>query len=1766
KSSQEFCRDLQETNAGGEVRTVSFDDRCQPVTETFRGVTTTRAFDGLGRVTSVRRSMGNHPSGDPIPDLLEETIYDDSSWFSGGGYWFRDTTQPSKAVRDQDGNLRFTYTDEYGRETLTETCGGLPAGSASVTAPSDLSCTCTVTADGQCSIKKRSTWRGYSVQGKEMATAPSFRAGQTVVASLSLLDAYGRVQTMQTPSHDGAYPPTWETTHHYLAPHRLVTVDPLLRVSVDEKTSMRLLQRRAGQVVGDHTLDRIGEAATVVTQDATRHFGYDGRGRPEDVWRDQQASIFQQNGAVVVSNHHEVSQYNDAGAVKLLIQADQTQIATQYDAFGRPVATSVNDGTTTTPLHTITYGTTAEGHLTERVTDRDDSWVETVTDGLGRVLMEHDSQGIVEHRFYDGPLVGNGGRRLRTVVHDGTRTLTTIETYDGLGDLVHLSTPHAGSTQFEHEGSGQLVAQVDADNVRTEYDYTWSGQLLEQRVGPYVLTRRTYDEMGRLQTEGTSDGLRTLTYDALDRVSHIARGTATPATVGISFVYDGVSNRVSQKTILPTALGMSIWNYHYDHWGRLVLQVNPDATVRKWTYDAQDRPRKYVDEEDYVQITHYDVSGLLIHEEALGRNTIDTAYTFGLRAGDPLIAHPNVDYHRIEYKTDAAGIETRTYFDGGGRPLVTVYPDGRQTEYSYDGSRVTTDQLVGPDGSTVVEQIDFTYDAQGRPATEVGPYDPAQTLRPTQSFTYTPAGRAQTLDREGETTTLVYDVNGMVEQEQFLGLTKTYSYKSGPGGVGVLMATHSLAPDASLTNQRVSTFGHDELGRPTSIVANDGFTTVTRTFTGHDAFDNPGLAAVTTSAALLSSSVDTTFGYDGRGRLTTRTHEINGDGILRTTTLAYFDNGVLQSQAGPAGPPVVFDYGPSFDHEVDNVRAGATTVFGIQDRDDVGRVTELNRTFGGPGSVESRTYDVMGRLEERAEVGMAPGVVDKVWTLTRDDRGLLTSSSQDHNGVIYDNAYTYDGGGRLVSETVGMTGETVNYTLDSAGRRLVTEVIDGATIVQQNLTYDGHGVLTKLDALDVIRDSWLGVTTNHDGAAFARDANGSVIGSTVGADSVTYIRDAFGLPIARQVGETLRVTHWHPLDPGGDPVEERLPGGQVIVFAPGPTATQRLTYNALGNLVESVTLDPNLTKSPMAEDGTERNSGTSFGVGAQPSPSVLSDDLFSFAGMQAVPGTDQLHMARHRVLDSTTGQFLSPDPAGMFGGFHRFLYANANPVSFADPMGLSAECTDPAQLVNHANVTVPQSTTGKGHEVSEQFPEGSNAGDLSIVRSERVYADDSAEDSESEGEKDAEKCEGQGCTAAGGGTDPEGQDATSTQPGAEAGEIQELEPGEADDATSTDDMGSDVASVPSKLNELLKTVDFGFGGEITVHANGEQGTFRNARHRKRVGKRAVRRAGKLLKKLDRLKKRYGEVMAEHGPLFLKSLMVGALESANPFQLWSVTKLFSGQGWREFKKQLSSPEGMKDFIVSMIPGGSVAAALGDLVTAVEEGGDDQATAAAVGALGQAMGGMFIDVAIGLGTAGLGTAKFLASGARKVARRVGKGRGRRGCRLQSFVAGTSVHAVDGTRSIEEVKRGDLVLARAPAVVHGPWVSLEDVSACVPRWVQGATLGLALAACDGDALAAEPLGEDAVVQAYDAREGDWDDTPVWALGEGAELLWDGHVLQKTGSDFWDKGAVTAHALERADAAWSLSAMMPVPEATDWVRVVGEDSRHERAADVLP
>lgn len=1734
----DYCRSHTETNALGEIRTLTFDQRCANTLDSFRGGSTTTQHDWLGRVEVRSVDPGTHPDGTALPVQRETFTYLDA--VPGNEVVDDDFTLPRRTMRDDFGKLTRTFTDEWDRTTLVEECVATAGDACDTSHP----------------IRKR--WTGYSTDGKEIAKSQGWFDGDIAVASRVTRDGYGRVIMNQKPASNDDAAVTWDTVYTYVLPHRDVVVDvvdaTLQRfVDVDDWSTLHRESFVDGVQTSLMELDAQGLAERIEEDGVARLQAFDPWGRLAEVRHEADAFVVDESDQLVPSSHVETFTYNDAGELIEHVRADGAKDVHDFDALGRRVSSAlwqqvaVGTWAPWTTLETVAYATGAQGHLqTTTTTQRGTTWQELTTDHLGRVLKEVDH---FDHETNRVPLgawpAGSGGTRLQIRTDHGSFTETSYENHDVFGHLVQTESPKEGTTTNTYDGQGNLLKTVNADGVTTAYDYAHDGTLLATKLGSWTLEERTFDELGRMVTEASSEGTKTFTYDFLDRVTREVLGDPATPTIERTWTYDGVSERVLTESVMPTSSGTSTWNHTYDAWGRLRTTTDPLGHVSEVQHDLLGRVRVDVDEEGYQRITRYDLTGSPVYEEALGSDVTTTSYIYYPHLSGPFSTI--FEGLRATVATDGEGVVTTTYEDGLGRLVSELRGDGSKLQRSYDGLYVSQEQIVASDG-TVLQQTDYDYDSDGNLDSITGPHDPADTgTKPVRTFGWTPGGQRDWVEASGERTDFGYGAtDGLLATETYAGLVREITYATAPSGTGYYAWSESLMPTSGTGDVRLIIYGVDDHGRVEQVDFTAPGESVTRTYSGFDAFGHPAAtSAETTAPGGATDLVETTFVYDGVGRMVQRGLEVNSGGS-DVTQIGYHANGAVAWLEGPSGVRVEYDYGATFDHEVDQVVQGTTTLFEVTDRDGVGRVTEVLRHFGGTGSVVTQSYDDMGRLSRRDEV--VNGVLQKEYVPTHDPLGQLTDVVQVHYGTTYEEAYTYDGNGYLTSEEhtdAGVNTATFTYVVDAAGKRTsTTEDLAGA-VTTAAVTYNAEGLIDEVGGNSVTYDDWWGVTANHDGTTFVRDATGAVRESTANGVTVRYIRDAQGLPVARDEAGAVRVTHWDPANPGLSPVEEELPSSETLVFAEGPSGTQRLLFDASGTLTQSVTKDPNAMRSSIAEDDVRVEVGSAFGMHAGARP--LADDILAFGGMQTLPGSDSLHVARHRVLDGATGQFLSLDPYGLMGGAYRTVFAKANPLKYSDAMGLAPDCEDPGELdLPSGNYNLPTTP----YEIPPAQLETSGASDLGNMGSMGPSVGDVASATFVSIQMNTAPMspvvgcmlgEGEACAG------PAGSDEGSTWKDNRSKRRKKRR--NRPTRRQRREAKHNAHNLPGNLEELEAAVN---DGQLTAQQI-QDAISQMIDYGDRKSKRLAKQL--LTNMWLGAKQGFWEDMTAISRIqdFFKKLDVNSLK----------------QAWRTLKQESQKPEFWTDLLMDITGLNDAKQFLKDVVTALDPKASKEARKAAGMALGKVAYGTLKDVAVTGATAGAGLVTRKAAG--KVAQKAME-LARKGCKGRCFVAGTQVVTPSGARAIEQLEPADLVVAAQTTAKPTAWQVLSPdpeppVAVCrvARRWRAAAVMpAMLLAACGLQAPDLPMPGEE--VEVFQPRSGTWTWQDGAELEPGDTYLNDGHLMRRTADAAEDLGRARRADLGTALAAWMSGAVLQAPRGDDWVWALGEEGGLVRADALAP
>ena len=769
-----------------------------------------------------------------------------------------------------------------------------------------------------------------------------------------------------------------------------------------------------------------------------------------------------------------LSSFTDAAGRKVRYEYDAAgRMTAWYDANGRRVVQNTYDSANRVVKQidlagrasTIAYG----------------SGLTRATDATGRTTTyRYDSRGRTTAIEYpDGSKVSRTYGANNTLASDEDGTYT----YDGAGHMASATSPDGHVTRMTWDGRGRMTSRTDPDGATTRWTYDAKGNLLTETSPASGTTTYTYDGMSRLTSATDADGVRE------------------------SYAWSG-ANLVAKTT----AAGKT--TYAWDAMGRKVAETDPAGHTRKWVYDAMGR---LVGERDAAgAYTAYQVDAMgfvLSTTDAAGRKTsfsYDGAYNIASMtdAAGGVTRYAYDAAGNLASRTDPGGAVWRYAYDKRDRLVAETNPLGAVTRYAYDerGNLVRTE---GPDGAVEEAAYDDTY---GVPTSYTDP------LGNTTSYTYNAMGcltatedplgaserivwepggrRASVVDGRGATTAYTYTDAGRVNSINEEGRAWSFAY-DGSG------AMESATDPAG----RVFSFTWDGAGNLTGLADSQG---VIASWT----YDGEGRILSETDAL----GAVTRFVYDARGNVV---REI--DALGNETAYEYDAFGAVTAVTDAAGNTVRCEY------DAAGNAVAVTDALGHRRTAAYDAAANLVRATDSLGNVTAYEYDAEGRMTARVRPDGAreTSEYDALGRLVRtvDASGLATEytwDARDNLTAVVDSAgtaetYEYDGAGNLTGATDSL-GRTASLEYDAWGREIGACDFDGSATTYE---YDVSGNLSReTDALGRAiaygwdaRNNLLSETREADGAvtAYEYDAVGNVTAATDAMGAVRrWAYDAVG--------------------------------------------------------------------------------------------------------------------------------------------------------------------------------------------------------------------------------------------------------------------------------------------------------------------------------------------------------------------------------------------------------------------------------------------------------------------------------------------------------------------------------------------------------------------------------------------------------------------------------------------------------------------------------
>ena len=466
-------------------------------------------------------------------------------------------------------------------------------------------------------------------------------------------------------------------------------------------------------------------------------------------------------------------------------------------------------------------------------------------------------------------------------------------------------------------------------------------------------------------------------------------------------------------------------------------------------------------------------------------------------------------------------------------------------------------------------------------------------------------------------------------------------------------------------NNAVTTYGYDNMGRPTSTTA--GGETITNTY---------ALTGLVRSEA--NSAVTTLYTYDALGRMkkettgsTVKDYDYN-IGDTRTmlkitvnntqrmnTTYTYDALKRLKTVTEGGALQATYYYDANGNRDYVQYSNGLRTDYAYNFANMVTALTNKNSsgttlsgytyTYGLDGNQRTKTdntgkvtayvYDRFGRLSSETESVNNTQTQSYGYTYDpRHNRSTMTAAGAD----AYVTNYTYDLNNRLLTETktVGAADEITRYNYDPNGN----QVGKTSESLSSGSNSAGFALVQGLASAEINRYNGFNqlIETRADGvtAGYSYYPGGLRATKTAGGVTTSFILD--GGNVALEIV--------------GSAVTAKYVRGMNLINSTIGGVTNWYLYNAHGDVVKLTNSSGTVTKT-YAYDA--------FGVEKNPDPNDANN--FRYAGEYFDKETGTYYL-RARYYDPTTGRFSAEDP--IRSGLNWYTYCGGNPVAFVDPWGL----------------------------------------------------------------------------------------------------------------------------------------------------------------------------------------------------------------------------------------------------------------------------------------------------------------------------------------------------------------------------------------------------------------------------------------------------------------------------------------------------------------
>jgi RHS repeat-associated protein len=657
----------------------------------------------------------------------------------------------------------------------------------------------------------------------------------------------------------------------------------------------------------------------------------------------------------------------------------------------------------------------------------------------------------------------------------GPAAAPTVEmAYNTVGWVTSETDPHGNLTGYVYDAMGRVLSVTEADpdgagplaSPVTSFTYDAAGQLLTVTDPLGRVTTFAYDDLGRVTsaTQPDPDGAGPLTapvtiygYDKLGNVTSVT----DPLGHVTLYAYDNLDRLATITEADPDAAGpltSPVTTFTYDVASQLVATTDPLGRVTTFEYDNLGRLTKQTapdpdgagPELAAFMVYAYDLVGnVLTESNALGHTTT--------------YAYDNL--YRLTTITDANGEDTLFTYDSVRNRLSLTDPSGNTTSWVYDD----LDRVIQEENELGASRY-FAYDVS--------------------------SNLIQRTDRNGRVTQFTYDnLDRQTSEKWMSGSTAikefTYSYDA----AGQLLAAGDGTSDYSYTYDflgRVTQWTADLASLPSPVTLGQTFDTASRRtslfatlgatadFKNEFAYDNLNrLTGITQQGqsggnAVAEKRINFAYLADGRTSEISRFANVAGTQNVANTTFGYDGAGRLTTLTHAKDTTVFAGYGSTYD-AANRMTSFTNSVYTSEDaiytHDDLGQL--LGATRSNPSDDESYVYDENGnRITANGDfytTGANNRILsDGASTYDYDAEGNITRITNIATGDYRD--LTWDYRNRLTKVTQFDSSDVeqwrVEYAYDAYNRMVGrTEYVGGSSTpsADDSFIYDGYQMILKLD-------------------------------------------------------------------------------------------------------------------------------------------------------------------------------------------------------------------------------------------------------------------------------------------------------------------------------------------------------------------------------------------------------------------------------------------------------------------------------------------------------------------------------------------------------------------------------------------------------------------------------------------------------------------------------------------------------------------------------